>query len=85
MQTEKAGCGVGVAGLVVEVIAVMVVVEATGVVLLEAIADVVPCYRGLRGGLSLDWRMRSGTLRWVMVMRTGVRRLQGRSAWLCCS
>jgi hypothetical protein len=50
LQTEKAGCGVGVAGLV-EVIAaaVVVVVEATGMVLLEAIADVVLCYRGTPG------------------------------------
>jgi len=46
LQMEKAGCGVGVAGLV-EVIAV--VVEATAVVLLEAIADVVLCYRGVPG------------------------------------
>lgn len=39
LQTEKAGCGVGVVGLVVEFI--VLVVEATAVVLLEAIADVV--------------------------------------------
>ena len=84
LQIEKAGCGVGVAGSVVEVIAVAVV-EAAGVMLLEAIADVVLCYRETPGGLSLDWRMRSEALRWVMVMRTGVLRLQGRSAWLCCS
>lgn len=49
LQTEKAGCGVGVAGLVVEVIAVVVVVEA--------IADVVLCYRGTPGvvGRGMCW------------------------------
>ena len=31
-------------------------------------------------GMSLDWWIRSET---VTVMRTGLRRLQGRSAWLC--